>query len=100
MSPNRFYVLFFVIRLRPPRATRTDTLFPYPTRFRSQPVSTPTQTTCEDVAALLGIELARTVKSVAVMGAHGFALVLVRGDHVVNEVKLAKLPGQIGRAHV
>ncbi len=58
-----------------------------------QPVATPTQKTCEEVAALLGIELARTVKSVAVVGEQGFVLVLVRGDHNVNEIKLAKLPG-------
>ena len=61
-------------------------------------VETPTQKTCEDVAALLGIPLQRTVKSVALMGmdAEGnpqFVLALVRGDHVVNEIKLAKLPG-------
>jgi len=61
-------------------------------------VDTPVQKTCEDVAALLGIELQRTVKSVALMGvdAEGgpqFVLALVRGDHVVNEIKLAKLPG-------
>ncbi|HVI25761.1 MAG TPA: proline--tRNA ligase [Xanthomonadaceae bacterium] len=56
-------------------------------------VETPTQKTCEDVAALLGLPLARTVKSVAVVGEDGFVLVLVRGDHAVNEVKLAKLPG-------
>jgi len=58
-------------------------------------VETPTQKTCEEVAALLGIALQRTVKSVALMGddATGFVLALVRGDHVVNEIKLAKLPG-------
>ena len=56
-------------------------------------VDTPTQKTCEDVATLLGIPLQRTVKSVAVMGADGFVLALVRGDHVVNEIKLAKLEG-------
>ncbi|MBS0575348.1 MAG: proline--tRNA ligase [Proteobacteria bacterium] len=56
-------------------------------------VATPTQKTCEEVAALLAIELARTVKSVAVIGAQGFVLALVRGDHAVNEIKLAKLPG-------
>ena len=60
-------------------------------------VETPTQKTCEDVAALLGIPLERTVKSVAVIGkdADGndaFVLALVRGDHVVNEIKLGKLP--------
>jgi prolyl-tRNA synthetase len=56
-------------------------------------VDTPTQRTCEDVAALLGIPLSRTVKSVALIGEQGFVLALVRGDHVVNEVKLAKLEG-------
>jgi prolyl-tRNA synthetase len=60
-------------------------------------IDTPTQKTCEDVAALMGIGLDRTVKSVAVMGEHdgapAFFLALVRGDHVVNEIKLAKVPG-------
>jgi prolyl-tRNA synthetase len=58
-------------------------------------VDTPTQKTCEDVATLMEIPLQRTVKSIALMGdaATGFVLALVRGDHVVNEIKLAKLPG-------
>jgi prolyl-tRNA synthetase len=61
-------------------------------------VDTPTQKTCEDVAALLGIALDRTVRSIALMGADGdgrlgFVLALVRGDHAVNEIKLAKLAG-------
>ncbi len=56
-------------------------------------VETPTQKTCEDVAALLGIALQRTAKSVALWGDDGFVLALVRGDHLVNEIKLAKLPG-------
>ena len=62
-------------------------------------VDTPTQKTCEDVAALLGIDLQRTVKSIALMVAANadapaqFVLALVRGDHSVNEIKLAKLPG-------
>jgi len=56
-------------------------------------VDTPTQKTCEEVAALLGIALQRTVKSVAVMGQEGFVLALVRGDHVVNEIKLGKVEG-------
>ncbi len=56
-------------------------------------VDTPWQKTCEDVAKLLDIPLARTVKSVAVIGEQGFVLALVRGDHSVNEIKLAKLPG-------
>jgi prolyl-tRNA synthetase len=60
-------------------------------------IDTPTQKTCEDVAALMGIGLERTVKSVALMGEHegvpAFFLALVRGDHVVNEIKLAKVAG-------
>ncbi len=61
-------------------------------------VDTPTQKTCEDVAALMGIALQRTVKSIALMGTDGegnpqFVLALVRGDHSVNEIKLSKLPG-------
>jgi len=59
-------------------------------------VETPTQKTCEDVAALLGIALQQTVKSVALMTQGGFVLALVRGDHDVNEIKLAKVPGLAG----
>ncbi len=68
-----------------PRAAATEAL---------RKVETPTQKTCGDVAALLGIALARTVKSVAVMCADGtFVLALVRGDHEVNEIKLGKVAG-------
>ncbi|MGV8922209.1 MAG: proline--tRNA ligase [Thermomonas sp.] len=66
-------------------------------------IATPTQKTCEDVAALMGIALQRTVKSVALMGVDAasdtsgkngqFVLALVRADHMVNEIKLSKLPG-------
>jgi prolyl-tRNA synthetase len=56
-------------------------------------LETPTQKTCEEVAALLGLALQRTVKSVALMAGETFVLALVRGDHEVNEIKLAKVPG-------
>ena len=56
-------------------------------------IETPTQKTCEDVAALLDIPLARTVKSVALFAGETFVLALVRGDHAVNAVKLAKVEG-------
>ncbi|MBW8809629.1 MAG: proline--tRNA ligase, partial [Lysobacter sp.] len=61
-------------------------------------VDTPAQKTCEDVAALMGIALTRTVKSIAIVGSDAdgkpqFALALVRGDHAVNEIKLSKLAG-------
>ncbi len=67
-----------------PRAAATEAM---------NKVATPTQKTCEDVAALLGIPLQRTVKSVAVMTEGGFVLALVRGDHAVNEIKLGKVAG-------
>ncbi|MEW6253633.1 MAG: proline--tRNA ligase, partial [Planctomycetota bacterium] len=56
-------------------------------------VDTPKQTTCEDVAALLGIPLQRTVKLIAVMARDAMVALLLRGDHTLNEVKLGKLPG-------
>jgi prolyl-tRNA synthetase len=56
-------------------------------------ITTPYQRTCEEVAALMGITLDRTVKSIALMAEQGFVLALVRGDHMVNEIKLAKLAG-------
>src|SRR6476646_3967756 len=66
-----------------PRAAATEAM---------NKVVTPYQRTCEMVAELLKIPLERTVKSVAVMGDKGFVLALVRGDHAVHEIKLAKLP--------
>jgi prolyl-tRNA synthetase len=60
-------------------------------------VDTPTQKTCAEVAALMGIALARTVKSIALVdGEQRFTLALVRGDHEANEVKLAKAEGLAG----
>ncbi len=59
-------------------------------------VETPTQKTCEAVAALLGLGLERTVKSIAIMSEGGFVLALVRGDHDVNEIKLGKVEGLQG----
>src|SRR3546814_3607359 len=34
----RYMIFFFLMIRRPPRSTRTDTLFPYTTLFRSRPV--------------------------------------------------------------
>ncbi|MGD9788516.1 MAG: proline--tRNA ligase [Sulfuricellaceae bacterium] len=56
-------------------------------------VETPKQTTCEDVAALLGIPLTKTVKLIAVMAGEKLNVLLVRGDHSLNEVKTAKVEG-------
>ena len=56
-------------------------------------VSTPSQITCEDVAALLGVPLLRTVKLLAVIAGEQLVILLIRGDHNLNEVKVSKLPG-------
>ncbi len=58
-----------------------------------QEVDTPKQTACEDVAKLLEISVERTVKAIALMAAEQFYLVLLRGDHHLNEVKLSKVAG-------
>jgi prolyl-tRNA synthetase len=55
-------------------------------------VATPGKAKCEDVAEFLGLPLQKTVKSVVVHAKGQVLLLLVRGDHEVNEVKLRKLP--------
>ncbi|HYR36760.1 MAG TPA: proline--tRNA ligase [Burkholderiales bacterium] len=64
-----------------------------PAKETMQKVPTPGKTTCEDVAKLLGLPLQRTVKAVAVMHERDFVLLLVRGDHALNEIKTQKLIG-------
>ncbi len=56
-------------------------------------VDTPKQTTCEQVAELLGIPLQRTVKLLALIANEKLHIVLLRGDHSLNEIKLNKIPG-------
>ncbi len=58
-----------------------------------QKVPTPGKIRCEDVAELLGLPLERTVKAIAVVHDDEFTLLLLRGDHELNEVKTQKLPG-------
>jgi prolyl-tRNA synthetase len=56
-------------------------------------VPTPGKTKCEEVAALLGTDLKKTVKAVAVMHDAAFHLLLIRGDHELNEIKAQKVLG-------
>ena len=68
-----------------------------------QKTPTPGRSTCEGVAALLGVPLGSTVKSLVLatdeVNEAGDVvkttvwLLLVRGDHSLNEVKAGKLPG-------
>jgi prolyl-tRNA synthetase len=67
---------------------------------------TPGKEKCEDVAELLGLPLARTVKSIVLAvdrydesgnpAPAELWLVLVRGDHELNEVKVGKVEGLKG----
>ncbi len=70
-----------------PRAAATEAM---------HDVETPRQTTCEQVAELLGIPLQRTVKLIALMADGKLHILLLRGDHSLNEVKAGKLPGLAG----
>jgi prolyl-tRNA synthetase len=65
-------------------------------------VATPGKHTCEEVSEFLKIPIEKTVKSIVVM--HDFdedgkarppemTMLLVRGDHMLNEVKTSKVPG-------
>jgi prolyl-tRNA synthetase len=56
-------------------------------------VPTPGKTRCEDVAALLQLPLTRTVKAIALMHDEEFNLLLLRGDHELNEAKAQKAIG-------
>ncbi len=68
-----------------------------------QKVPTPGKSTCADVAALLDVPLQTTVKSLVLatdaLDAQGQVtksevwLLLVRGDHDMNEIKVGKVPG-------
>ncbi|MES2535142.1 MAG: proline--tRNA ligase [Pseudomonadota bacterium] len=65
---------------------------------------TPGKSRCEDVAALLGLPLSQTVKSIVLTvekEEQGKTdkqvwLLLLRGDHDLNEVKAGKVPGLTG----
>jgi prolyl-tRNA synthetase len=82
------------VSLLPDRAAPAEALAKTPT---------PGKSTCEDVAALLGLPLERTVKSLVLatdeVNEAGDRtgttvwLLLVRGDHALNEVKAGKVPG-------
>ena len=61
----------------------------------SQPmakVPTPGKTTCEQVSELLGLPLANSLKAIALFADEKFVLLMIRGDHSLNEIKAAKLP--------
>jgi prolyl-tRNA synthetase len=59
-----------------------------------EPVETPGATTVEQVSAMLGVPAGALIKALPVMvEGRGPALVLVRGDHRLNEIKLQNSVG-------
>jgi len=80
-----------------PRAAAAETLVKAPT---------PGKSTCADVAAFLGLPLQRTVKSLVLatdewneagdLVKSTVWLLLVRGDHELNEIKAGKIEGMKG----
>ena len=86
-------------------ALAPTTVRPAPTQAMTK-TATPGKATCADVAALLDVPLQNTVKSL-VLATDSLSdkgevvkttiwLLLLRGDHDMNEVKVGKLPGLAG----
>jgi prolyl-tRNA synthetase len=68
-----------------PRAAATQEL---------QKVITPGQKTIEEVAGFFSVSAQQVLKAIAVMDAENqFALLLLRGDHQLNEIKASKVLG-------
>ena len=66
-----------------PRAVATQSL---------QKITTPGQKSIEEVAAFLNVTQQHILKCIAVVGdSGGFTLLLLRGDHTLNEVKASKI---------
>jgi len=61
-------------------------------------IATPGKMACADVAEFLSVDLGKVVKAIAVVsepedGEKRFALLLLRGDHELNEIKASKIAG-------
>ena len=57
-----------------------------------QKIATPNKKTCMEVADFLGIPLHKTIKTLAVKTTDKLYLLLLRGDHQLNELKVGKIP--------
>ena len=55
-------------------------------------VATPGVRTIDDLCRLLGIPAQKTVKTLVYQGTAGLVALILRGDHMLNEIKAAKLP--------
>ena len=62
-------------------------------------VATPGRIKCADVAAFVGVNVTKMVKAIAIIrlaesDTNQFALILLRGDHDLNEIKAEKVVGE------
>src|SRR3546814_19762617 len=116
---TRFHEFFFVMRRRPPRSTRTDTLFPYTTLFRSRSIRLRSWT-AQSEHGHLGIQrridprhfdkrrfefapdLTDFLHTAArrQFGPKFLNLIVERHRHLLMIEKMTSPPGEIGRAHV
>ena len=68
-------------------------------------VATPGIVRCAEVAAFVKVDVTKTVKAIAIVrhleegNADQFALILLRGDHDLNEIKAQKVVGEFRFAH-
>src|SRR5439155_4877274 len=67
-----------------------------PARETMQKVATPGKSTCEQVAELLHLPLSRTVKCIMLWAEGKVHMLLIRGDHSLNEIKTGKIDGLAG----
>jgi len=58
-------------------------------------VATPDCRTIADVAKLLSLPVERCLKTLIVRGEESLVAIILRGDHELNDIKAAKLPGVI-----
>src|SRR3546814_16991794 len=100
-----FFFFFLMIR-RPPRSTRTDTLFPYTTLFRSHQERIERRQLVEDLDDVAVVDIALVAAPALESGLERQRAVEIR---IADEDRLAALEDvgfvereiqQIGRAHV
>src|SRR3546814_11369930 len=93
LQPYIMFAVFFLTIRRPPSSTRTDTLFPYTTRFRSQ------QRDCGVHAHVEHLARTRQLGVFAVVAQIGAIAADIGLDFVPRFGMLAD-NAEIGRAHV
>src|SRR3546814_15107049 len=92
------FCFFFLMIRRPPRSTRTDTLFPYTTLFRSAvaglvavPVVTAIAPPVAHVLAAFALRLADILAALMLCLAHILAIVALRLAHILVRIGPAQI---------